>query len=143
MRVFLSAYMIAYFPDEVFDRMEQIEKDLISVTMPLIDVFERISSAISESRNFCDTPSEITASFPSLLLAYMRKFKAWKIPDEERLVQRIQHGLLSLYEARSHLPPDEPDDSVLNIEFRVQIGRLRGRLAQVAGNDFLQKFDND
>jgi len=142
-RVFLSAYMIAYFPHEVFDRMEQIEKDLISVTMPLIEVFERICGAISESRNFCDTPSEMTESFPALLLAYMRQFKVWKVPDEARLVQRIQHGLLSLYEARSHLPPDEPDDSVLNTEFRVQIGRLRGKLAQVAGNDFLQKFDND
>jgi hypothetical protein len=41
------------------------------------------------------------------------------------------------------LPEDEPEDSKLKTEFRIQIERLRGKLQQIGGNEMLQKFDEE
>jgi hypothetical protein len=57
------------------------------------------------------------------------------------LVARIKHALVALYQAEEHLPPDEPEDSKLKIEFRTQIERLRGKLQQIAGAEALKQFD--
>jgi len=46
-------------------------------------------------------------------------------------------------QAEGHLPPNEPEDSKLKIEFRTQIERLRSKLQQIAGADALIKFDRD
>jgi hypothetical protein len=42
---------------------------------------------------------------------------------------------------QEHLPPDEPEDSKLKVEFRTQIERLRSKLQQIAGVDALNRFD--
>ncbi len=76
-----------------------------------------------------------------MLFDYLKKFKAWKVPDENKLVHRIKHALIALYQAEDHLPPDEPKDSTLSIEFRTQITRLRGKLQQIAGPGELRAFD--
>ena len=39
------------------------------------------------------------------------------------------------------LPPDEPDESRLKIEFSTQIVRLRSKLQQIAGADAVSEFD--
>jgi hypothetical protein len=66
-----------------------------------------------------------------------------QVPDEQKLIVRIKHALTALYEAETHLPADEPDDSQLKTEFRTQIERLRGKLEQIAGAAALEKFDED
>jgi hypothetical protein len=66
-----------------------------------------------------------------------------QVPDEQKLIARIKHALTALYEAETHLPADEPDDSQLKTEFRTQIERLRGKLEQIAGAAALEKFDED
>ena len=76
-----------------------------------------------------------------MLFEYLKRFKAWKVPDEAKLTCRIKHALIALYQAEEHLPPDEPEDSKLKIEFRTQIERLRSKLQQIAGVDALNQFD--
>ena len=46
-----------------------------------------------------------------------------------------------LYQAQQTIPPDEPDDSRLKIEFSTQIVRLRSKLQQIAGADAVCEFD--
>ena len=46
------------------------------------------------------------------------------MPDEAKLTNSIKHALVALYQAEESLPPDEPDDSKLRIEFSVQIAKL-------------------
>jgi hypothetical protein len=65
------------------------------------------------------------------------------VPDKQKLIARIKHALTALYEAETHLPADEPDDSQLKTEFRTQIEHLRGKLEQIAGAAALEKFDED
>ncbi len=88
-------------------------------------------------------PRDLTKSFPSALFDYLRDFKAWKISDEARLVSRIKHALVMLYRGKMQLPPDEPEDSQLNTEFRTQICRLRQKMQQIAGPAMLSKFDEE
>ena len=76
-----------------------------------------------------------------MLFEFLKRFKAWKVPDEAKLTCRIKHALIALYQAEEHLPPDEPEDSKLKIEFRTQIERLRNKLLQIAGADAVKLFD--
>jgi hypothetical protein len=140
-RVFLASFMIAYFPANVFENMGPLEKALFDVATPLIECFELITGAISRGIHFKDVKRSMTKDFTTLLYNYLCHFKAWKVPDEKKLVARIQHALVALYDAHGHLPPNESRDSKLNIEFRTQIGRLRIKLVKIAGQETLDKFD--
>ena len=141
-RVFLAAYMIAYYPAHVFETMGQMEQSLFDAATPLIVAFEAIADKIKSDSLFMNVGYELTKDFPTLLFRYLCHFKAWKVPDEAKLVSRIKTALLALYEAQAHLPPDEDPESKLNLEFRSQIGRLRSKLSQIAGEAELRKFDN-
>jgi len=135
--------MIAYRPTHVFESMGALEQSLYESAIPLTTTFERIIQCIrtSVSRCFQEVPYELTEGFPTMLYEYLKRFKAWKVPDEAKLVCRIKHALIALYQAEEHLPPHEPEDSKTKVEFRIQIERLRGKLQQIAGVDALNQFD--
>ena len=142
-RVFLAASMIAYRPTHVFESMGALEQALYQSANPLLTTFERICSCIRSSpgRCFREVPHELTKDFAGMLFEYLERFKAWKVPDDAKLTCRIRHALVALYQAQERLPPDEPDDSKLSIEFRTQIERLRTKLRQIAGEDALSQLD--
>jgi hypothetical protein len=141
-RVFLAAYMIALRPTHVFEAMGPLEQALHEAALPLLIKFEQIATQIISSPNgFQDVPHDITDGFPTMLFEFLKHFKAWKVPDEAKLTCRIKHALIALYQAEQHLPPDEPEDSTLRIEFRTQIERLRGKLQQISGHQALVEFD--
>jgi hypothetical protein len=142
-RVFLAAFMIAYRPTHVFESMGALEQSLYESAIPLLTAFERILQCIrtSAKRCFQEVPHDLTEGFPTMLFEYLKRFKAWKVPDEAKLTCRIKHALIALYQAEEHLPPDEPEDSKLKVEFRTQIERLRSKLQQIAGVDALNQFD--
>ena len=143
MRVFLAGFMIAYRPTHVFESMGALEHALLESTTPLMTTFDKICQILNEKHFFSEVPHELTQGFPTMLFDYLKRFKAWKVPDEAKLTCRIKHALIALYQAEDHLPPDEPDDSKLKVEFRTQIERLRSKLQQIAGEDALKKFDED
>jgi len=142
-KVFLAGFMIAYRPTHVFESMGALEHALLDAATPLLTAFQKICNCIRSSagHSFQDVPNELTKDFPTLLFEYLKRFKAWKVPDEAKLTCRIKHALIALYQAQEHLPPDEPVDSKLSVEFRTQIDRLRSKLQQIAGADVLNQFD--
>ena len=142
-RVFLAAFMIAFRPTHVFESMGALEQALFESAVPLLSSFERICTALRSSDHTCfqEVPSDLTKDFPTMLYEYLKRFKAWKVPDEAKLTCRIKHALVALYQAEVHLPPDEPADSKLKVEFRTQIERLRGKLQQIGGAEALAQFD--
>ena len=142
-RVFLAGFMIAYYPDKVFETMGALEQPLFHSTLTLIEAFERICKQIAANPSFAHMPHELTKDFPTLLLKFLKAFKAWKVPDEIKLTKRIKHALTALYQALEHLPPDEPEDSPLMIEFNTTIPRLRSKLEQIAGISVLNAFDEE
>jgi len=140
-RVFLAGFMIAYRPTHVFENMGTLEQALFEAATPLIATFEKIYESFRERGSFAKVPHSLTKDFPTLLFEYLKKFKAWKVPDENKLKMRIKHALIALYQAEEHLPPDEPADSKLKKEFSTQIERLRSKLQQIGGVDALDRFD--
>lgn len=140
-RVFLAAFMIAFKPTHVFDSMGVLEQALFESAGPLLTKFQRIVEATASSASFASVSSDVTFNFPLMLFEYFKRFKAWKVPDEAKLVCRIKHALVALYQAELQLPPDEPEDSKLKIEFTTQIVRLRSKLEQISGPDALDAFD--
>lgn len=141
-RVFLAMYMIALRPSHVFEEINVLERALMDAANRLLRCFESIISQVL-ARNFTLSSVDFTlqSSFATLLFDYLTKFKAWKIPDEGKLTCRIKHALVALYEAQKQLPPDEPEDSKLKIEFKTQIERLSTKLRQIAGVDALNDFN--
>ena len=77
-RVFLAGFMIAYYPDKVFETMGTLEQPLFDSTVALIEAFERICHQIAVDPSFAHVPHELTKDFPTLLLNFLRAFKAWK-----------------------------------------------------------------
>ena len=144
-RVFLSAFMIAYRPTHVFESMGTLEQALFEASVPMLSQFEKMCKTLLAApfKCFQMVPADQTKDFPTTLFEFLRRFKAWKVPDEAKLICRIKHALVALIQAEQHLPPDEPDDSKLKIEFREQITRLRGKFLQIAGQEALDKFDED
>jgi hypothetical protein len=142
-RVILAAYMIAYFPANVFEYMGTLEQALFDSAGPLIKNLEEIMELLSRGVLFKDIDVSVTKDLPSRLFWYLRNFKTWKVPDEQKLVLRIQNALNALYDAQKHLPEHEEPDSRLSSEFRSQIERLRAKLLAISGAETLRKFDED
>ncbi len=140
-RVVLAAYMIAGRPTHVFESMGALEQSLYESAIVLTNNLESLAKGIAHTGAFHLVKADLAESFPTVLFEYLKQFKAWKVPDEAKLVCRIKHALVALYQAREHLPHDEPDDSKLKIEFRTQIERLRSKLQQIGGVDALSQFD--
>ncbi len=139
-RIFLAAYMIVGHPWRVFEQVGALERPLIDSAQTLLDIFEKI---LHSEIPVHQLHPDLTRSLPIALFRYMRDFRAWKLPDEAKLVVRVKHALVALFTARERLPPDEPEDSELKTEFRTQIRRLRDKLRQIAGADELAKFDGE
>jgi hypothetical protein len=142
-RVVLAAYMIAVQPTQVFESMGVLEKSLFESAVVLTTSLEHLATDVARTGAFCLVGADMAESFPKAIFEFLRRFKAWKVPDEAKLTCRIKHALIALYQAEQQLPPDEPEDSKLRIEFRVQTERLRSKLQQIAGVGALAEFDQN
>ena len=143
-RVFLAAFMIAYRSTHVFEGMGQLEQSLLESAIPLLERFQQICDSLRKGDppvGFAGVSETLTREFPEMLFEYLKRFKAWKVPDEAKLILRIKHALLALYQAQEHLPPVESEESNLRAEFSAQIDRLRSKFRQIAGADALAAFD--
>jgi hypothetical protein len=134
--------MIAYKQSHVFEEMKELETTLFNSASVFVEFVERIAKLIIERGSFSNIPKDLTANFIAYLYKFLKDFKAWKVPDEEKLTRRICHALIALEEAQMHLPEDEPGDSRLSVEFRTQIERLRSKLQQIAGADKVKEYDD-
>jgi hypothetical protein len=62
-------------------------------------------------------------------------------PDQVKVIMRLKHALVALYDSETKLGPNEPAGSKLRLEFRMQIERMRSKLREIAGADGLRAFD--
>ena len=131
-RILLAVYMITAFPGQVFEKMGELETTLFKSSIKFLETFKAITEAMlnSETKSFYEVPESLTKEYTSKIRTYHRDFKRWKVIDDQYIKFRIKHALEALYEARAHLPEDEPADSKLSLEFDQQIKRLREKLGQ-------------
>jgi hypothetical protein len=136
-RVFMAGYMVVHYPANVFEDLDaQLVVDLREAAAPLLASFEQIC-ALCDTVGFDGVPHTLSHQFVQQLPTYMTCFRAWKIPDEAKLSQRIRHALTALYDALAAVPPAD----ALTEELNSQIERLRTKLQQIAGHQALADFD--
>ena len=132
-RVFIASYMISLHPNHVFElgtTPGSLEERLFQSACILVRLFDEICKASPDAR------LPLIRQFKTPLLQYMRDFEAWKIPDGERILNRLERALFCLYNARQHLA--ETDEVIIQLD--VQIERLRSKITQIDPTRLLQ-FD--
>ena len=138
-RVVLAAYMIVVRPTNVFEDPNVPEvKNVCEAAKNLLLIFEEI---LLLTGPFHTISKDLSKSLPQAVSRYLSDFKAWKVPDEAKLVARIQVALIALYQGLAQLPQDE--ESTLKTEFETQIRTLRDKLRQISSPATLARFDED
>lgn len=123
-REILAAVMIAYFPHDVFQNFGEREMSAINASRPLLDCMHRMATALATGKGFTMVAPADIQQFPDLHRSYLESFRAWKVPDLQNLVQRIEHALVALVNSLAQVDPFEPLDEPLRAELRTQIRRL-------------------
>lgn len=139
-RVFLASFMIALFPNDVFDYTGAMETKLSDISTKLVNSFESLYNSIREgdpNRPYDAFNDENSRLFPAHLALYLDTFKEWKGVDEEKLIGRISYALLALYRAEANCLEDSPnDDSSILREIRDQIRSLNRKFKSINPDKF-------
>ena len=132
-RVFLAAYMMVCFPTNVFERIGHLEQAALDAARRMLAVFEAMLVALHGHgrSSFAQLPPHLTAEFPAAVKEYVDRFSDWKVPDEARLIGRIERALLAVLQAQMQLGP--ATDAPGRAELAEQAGRLRQKLVQLSG----------
>ena len=147
-REFLAAYMLIGFPAYTFANPNgELEQRLVESGRRMLETFEGICDAVRAM----DTPSPaalprpLTERFPEDFHEYLRCFRAWKVPDESQLAQRILHALRAIYEARATLAADPHETRTPGVmaQLNEQYAKLTvtRKLAQINGQEAVDNFE--
>ena len=139
--VFMTTYMIAFHSSVFFEEMGTLEQSLLDAATRLLDLFLSICKQLRAHKAFRCVPPETTRHFVPALWDFVKLFHAWKGPDNTKLIGRVRHALLALYNAERRLSPDLPTDSDMRVNFKTHINRLRAKLEELAGAEALRDFD--
>jgi hypothetical protein len=110
-RVFMYSFLIVHHSDNVFVRINAVEEELIKRSRAMLKVFDKMCLAILSSRSMTDLRNAAFESiqFRGLLYYYLKAFQAWRLPDESKLIARMEHAINSLYDASDHLAEEDQD----------------------------------
>jgi hypothetical protein len=139
-RRLLAAYMITYYPNHVFETVHgQREQDVIAAAREFIECFDSILAHVSSGdMSPHSIPADKSSVFQGLTSRYLQTFEAWRDPDNQLLVDRIQRALLALVHAKNHT--DETEDPHLLTVLDEQIQRLEDKMVELAGAEALALF---
>jgi hypothetical protein len=139
-RVFLSAYLIRFYPGKVFCFVGEPELALIKSTKCLLDRFEEIVAIIMGSKSFYKVSAGLAQRFSLQLKTFFSDYLAWDKTTKNPSNTRIRTVLISLYLAYFSHPRDNLRfiSSIFN-----QIRDLRLKLLNVFGKASLDALDED
>ena len=139
--VFVTTYMIAFHSSVFFEDMGTLEQSLLGAATRLLELFLSICKQLRAHKAFRHVPSEATQHFVPALWDFVKLFHAWKGPDNTKLIGRVRHALLALYNAERQLSPDLPAGTGMRLDFNTHIERLRAKLEELAGSEALRDID--
>ena len=131
-RVVLASFMIAYHIKSVFEGEGARETAVQTAARALTEMIQSILDHIVGGGEWRDLDAGVPSKFLVLMTEYMSTFKAWKVPDEQKLVKRIEHALTSLYKVSASFHLFCPETVLLAIRShqRTLPGRLRRYLSR-------------
>jgi hypothetical protein len=123
-----------------------LERNLATSATALVGCIDEIIAYIQETGTFsgvltAPVPLALAVPLQVLWVEYLHAFQCWKKPDEHALVERIKGAVVALTQAELRIPANEPENSPLRVEFKVQTRRLKDKLAEIAGVDALNQFN--
>jgi hypothetical protein len=125
-RVFLSAYMMLFFPDDAMDPAADASKIVRSHAAVVVQRLEQIIYALSTRASLDAVPMTLTQGFHILLANYNQAFAAWRAHDAERLIAKLGTTLQSA--KASEIPPHD-------------IETMRDRVRILGGQAALDRID--
>ena len=162
-RIFLALYMCMYYPDKVFDGQNRdLEENLIQHATNVCRSFNMLCAYVQndgylrldrplvkqQALGFVDkVRARAGLDLPRLglpdkcffarqLMLYLQSFKAWKIPDQARLLGRIWTAYFELIRYEDFSP-----DPLVRAEFERQKERLRAKYKDVGGTAAVDVMD--
>ena len=89
-RLFLSSYLIAARPDEIFTNIDgDLEERVFKASGPMIACCHRMAMQLADGRPWhAVVTNGECKDLPNLLCLYLRRFKCWKIEGEKQLAGR-------------------------------------------------------
>ena len=140
-RIFLAAYMIVCFPTNVFERIGPTEQALLDAARRMLETFEGICLAVhgADRPSVAQLPRPLMERLPGEVREYLDRFAAWRVPDEARLVGRIERALLAVLQARAEAGAGAAGLNAAELEG--QAARLREKLAKLAGTDAVDRVE--
>lgn len=144
-RMFIFAYSIVNFPQEIFDYTGRPETILSEAATQLLSAFESMLLSIHEApRTSRFQATEHTRRFQSLLFRYYERFYSWKIPNDLNSIRRVKATLVSLYEIDAKVDPeDRAQRRGVAGQVCTHIELLRSKLHMLAGPAALHQFDQE
>ncbi len=139
-KVVLAAYLIIFFPDQLFEEMTDLAKKLIQSAKKFSKVFHGILDALHITKAVAPM-HWMFKDFEPALFQYIHDFNTWKKADEKRMVPRVQHALTALYDTYAKLPCGVSRDSPLCKDFISRIEELRMKIVEIGGQEALDAYD--
>lgn len=137
-RNFLSAFLIACFPANVFSDVGAVEHGVMNAARALLACVESITADLSAGTVFHELPRDRLASLPRLLNEYETAFVAWKTPGMRMMAARMEGAIVQLIAAMEETPEDNAE---ARAELARQIDRVRAKYLQVVGQTELDAMD--
>ena len=125
-RVFLSMFMVKYYPALTFDNLNgELEINLRGAADALLLCMETIAAHVAATGSFSGVGVELATAFPLLVAQYGDAFNRWRDVEEDVLLQRLVPAFVALIRAAERLPD--------NAYLTENIAQLRARLLVVVG----------
>ena len=135
-RVFLTSYMVRYFPNNTFEnvnalkvlKLREASEEMLGLWYEMIEELER--GQIPD-----------TLAFRQSVVKFQKKFDSWHGGEDaqrEVMAQRLQVALHMIYTARDQLETTDPAVAELNN----QAGRLRAALERMPGGPARVETEN-
>ncbi len=139
-RVFLAAYMIVFFPRDVFEQFDAREQAVMHEGRALLAIVETFIAHHETHSSFNNFPRANCLALFAQMQSYMQAFHAWKGPDQVVITTQINNTLYALFFAAREIPPELPQDAPLRLEVEMQTTRLRAKLFQIGGAAAVNSF---
>lgn len=139
-RVFLSSFMIAYHPEDAFDRRTLSNTRLEAAALAMLEVFGTLCDAIRGSRAGVDLTDAIGRAhhLPELVKDFTTQFYEWKAADAARVLAQSGHALVALYAVDTFLVDGQEETPAMRKMFHSEQVRLRSSVLKVAGAQALK-----
>jgi hypothetical protein len=152
-KVFLAAYMIATHAHCVFEKIHDLEINVLRVARPMLECFHKTAAALGQGLSWAQVQPDEAQHLPDLLRSYLIAFQVsacrtnhatrslnscltdhifqeWKLADEIKIAGKLIKALCGVEKAQSAL--EDNNESSIRTELQAEQKRLREKLVQVS-----------